>query len=234
MKIIFGIFKLMKISFGNTIARLCEQIPGAHSEVITRAIGADRRIGTHYLKGALGYGGPCFPRDNKAFAYMAKQVGIKALSAEATHKINLSQIEWLSSFVMSKIRKEDTIAILGLSYKPDTDVIEESQGIALAQALLRRNCRLVLYDPAAMSSASRIFEGKVTFAKNLDEALRRSQIIVITTPWNEFANIHPRNFASTNGHPKIVLDCWRMEDKNVGQKAHYIPLGVSLAGREGI
>lgn len=232
-KISVNTFITMKISFGNMIARLSEQIPGAHSEVITRAIGADRRIGAHYLKGALGYGGPCFPRDNKAFAYMARRVGLKALSAEATHKINLDQIEWLSNFVMSKIRPKDTVAILGLSYKPDTDVIEESQGVALAKSLLRKNCRLVLYDPAAMSSASKILEGRVVFAKNLDEALRRSQVIVITTPWSEFGSIPLNSFSSSNGHPKIVLDCWRMlEDKNIHLKAQYIPLGVGLTIKE--
>lgn len=226
-KIAVNTFITMKISFGNMIARICEQLPDAHSETVTRAIGSDRRIGTHYLKGALGYGGPCFPRDNKAFSFVARRLGLRAHSAEATDRVNRSQIDWLAAYVLEKVRPNDSIAILGLSYKPDTDVIEESQGVALAQALLKKNRKLVLYDPAAMPEAVKLFEGKVSFARNLDEALRKSQLIVITTPWKEFMSLNPNNLASSNGHPKMVLDCWRiLEDSRLGGKVDYIPLGV--------
>ena len=228
-KIAVNTFITMKISFGNMIARICEQLPDAHSETVTRAVGADRRIGTHYLKGALGYGGPCFPRDNKAFSFVARRLGLRAYSAEATDRINRNQIDWLASYVLEKVRPNDVIAILGLSYKPDTDVIDESQGVALAKVLLRKKRRLVLYDPAAMPEAAKLLEGQVTFARNLAEALRKAQLIVITTPWREFMDLDGRTLASSNGHPKMVLDCWRMLEKSrLGKKVEYVPLGVGL------
>ena len=228
-KIAVNTFVTMKISFGNMLARMCERLPGAHSEIVTQAIGSDRRIGGHYLKGALGYGGPCFPRDNKAFSYVARELGLRAFAAEATDKINNLQVRWLARFVESEAQPKDRIAILGLSYKPDTDVIEESQGIDLAKALLRRKRRLILYDPASMGPARQALGDRVAFAKNLSECLTSAEVVVITTPWRSFKEFRPADMMSRNGHPKKIIDPWRiLENRNHLNGVEYIPLGISL------
>src|SRR4029077_7787926 len=92
-----------KISFANMIARICEQLPKADVDVVTGALGLDQRIGGKYLKGAISYGGPCFPRDNLALGALAEQLGAPADLAQATHKFNQAQISWLADFAQGHI-----------------------------------------------------------------------------------------------------------------------------------
>src|SRR5919201_1334453 len=99
------------------------------------ALGLDTRIGKKYLRGAIAYGGPCFPRDNKAFATLARDVGAEALLAEATDAVNVAQTDRLARIVQSQVPDGGAIGILGLAYKPDTSVIEESAGVALARII---------------------------------------------------------------------------------------------------
>jgi UDPglucose 6-dehydrogenase len=106
------------------LAQVCERLPGADADVVTSAIGCDTRIGSKYLKGALGYGGPCFPRDNVAFSALARATGAPALLAEATDQLNRRQVPRLTEIVRSRLPKGGTVGVLGLSYKPDTEVIE--------------------------------------------------------------------------------------------------------------
>ena len=98
-KIAVNSFVTMKISFANTLAEMSERMAGGDVDKITSAIGRDKRIGPGYLRGALGYGGPCFPRDNVAFARYASRVGAQALIAEATHGVNLHQLERVLALV---------------------------------------------------------------------------------------------------------------------------------------
>ena len=120
-----------KISFANMLARICEQLPKSNVDVVTKAIGLDSRIGGKYLKGAISYGGPCFPRDNLALTFLAHKLGAPADIAEATHNFNCSQISWLADLVQQNAMPGETIGILGLTYKPDTDV-----GALLLRSLL--------------------------------------------------------------------------------------------------
>ena len=131
-KISVNTFVTTKISYANMLADICDRLPGADVDVVTNAVGMDSRIGRKYLKGALGYGGPCFPRDNVAFGSLARSVGARADVAEATDRINRYQIDRLVSAVASRLNRGARVGILGLSYKPETGVIEESQGVMLA------------------------------------------------------------------------------------------------------
>ena len=99
-KISVNTYVTTKISYANMLADICDRLPGADVDVVTKALGADTRIGAKYLKGAMGYGGPCFPRDNVAFAALARKLGAKADVAEATDRINNYQVERLTSLVV--------------------------------------------------------------------------------------------------------------------------------------
>src|SRR6516225_4623414 len=105
-----------KISYANMLARLCEKLPGADVNVVTDALGLDTRIGPKYLKGAVSYGGPCFPRDNRALAALAARVGASYGLAEATDIFNRAQIKLLAGIVKSCHSDVDSIGILGLTY----------------------------------------------------------------------------------------------------------------------
>ena len=98
-KIAVNTYVTMKISYANTLADLCERLPGADVESVTDALGLDTRIGGKYLRGAIAYGGPCFPRDNKAFAVLARELGTEAPLAEATDSINEEQAQRLARIV---------------------------------------------------------------------------------------------------------------------------------------
>jgi UDPglucose 6-dehydrogenase len=188
------------------LAQICETLPGADSDVVTAAIGCDTRIGQKYLKGALGYGGPCFPRDNIAFSALARDNGAPALLAEATDALNKRQVPRLAQLVMSHLPEGGTAGVLGLSYKPNTEVIEESQGVAIAQALLDAGQKVVVYDPAAMPNAKNTLKGDVTFAASAEDCIAQSRALVITTPWAEFSDLTLEAFRNT----ATVLDCWRV------------------------
>jgi UDPglucose 6-dehydrogenase len=208
-KLSVNTFVTTKISYANMLAQICETLPGADSDVVTAAIGCDTRIGQKYLKGALGYGGPCFPRDNIAFSALARDNGAPALLAEATDALNKRQVPRLAQLVMSHLPEGGTAGVLGLSYKPNTEVIEESQGVAIAQALLDAGQKVVVYDPAAMPNAQKSLKGDVTFAASARDCIAQSGALVITTPWAEFSTLTLDLFQRP-GAPVTVLDCWRI------------------------
>lgn len=224
-KISVNTFVTTKISYANMLAQVCETIPGADVDVVTAALGCDSRIGPKYLKGGLGYGGPCFPRDNVAFSAMARANGVPALLAEATDAMNKRQAPRLAKLILSRLPAGGTAGVLGLSYKPNTEVIEESQGIALAQELLRSGVRVAVYDPAAMANAKAVLAGSVTFAHSAIECAASSDVLAITTEWAEFRELRPQNLKRGGVRPTVV-DCWRILDPEAFvPQVDYISLG---------
>jgi len=206
-KLSVNTFMTTKISYANMLAQVCETLPGADVDVITAAVGCDTRIGAKYFKGALGYGGPCFPRDNRAFSALARDNGAPALLAEATDALNNRQVPRMAEQILAKLPKGGTAGVIGLSYKPYTEVTEQSQGIFIAQKLLEAGVKVIVYDPEAMNNAKRELSGNVTFASSTAEVVRAVDVLAITTPWPEFARITMDDIR--NG-PVAVVDCWRM------------------------
>ncbi len=229
-KLAVNTYVTTKITFGNMLARICEKIPGAHVDVITSALGQDSRIGNKYLKGAIGYGGPCFPRDNLALSYLARKLNLRASLAEATDRSNRKEVSHIAQMVKANSNVRKNVGILGLSYKPNTDVVEESQGLLLAQSLSRDGYKVIVYDPVAMTNAKKILGTKLRFAHSLKECIKKTDVIVITTPWDEFHRL-PINILKRSKNPKTIIDCWRILDSRICDGIlTYVPLGVSLNG----
>jgi UDPglucose 6-dehydrogenase len=228
-KLAVNTFITTKITYANMLAHLCERLPGADVDTVTKAIGRDTRIGGKYLKGAAGYGGPCFPRDNLALGALARGLGVGAGLAEATDRENREEVERLARHVMLFARRGTAVGILGLSYKPDTDVVEESQGILLAKRLKESGLELTVYDPAAMDCARLELGGNLAYARSAEECIRRSDVIVVATPWKEFASLEARAFSRRR--PRAVLiDAWRIIPEECRKVTVYIPIGVSRKG----
>jgi UDPglucose 6-dehydrogenase len=228
-KLSVNTFVTTKISYANMLAQVCETVPGADVDVVTSAIGCDSRIGQKYLKGALGYGGPCFPRDNVAFSALARGNGVPALLAEATDQLNRRQVPRLGDLILSRLPKGGTAAIMGLSYKPNTEVIEESQGVALAKFLAEAGVRVVVYDPAAMENARQQLGDRVSYAKSAADCASRADVLAITTPWPEFKNLAPEDLKRDTGMP-VVLDCWRILPRERFEgHADYLMLGFGTS-----
>jgi len=224
-KLATNTFVSTKITFGNMLAQFCERMPGANVDTVTAALGQDKRIGSRYLKGGLGYGGPCLVRDSVALVALAERSGSRAWLAEATDTANKKEIGRLMGLINSKIEKEEVVGILGLSYKPGTNVVDASQGVLLAEALATDGSPVVVYDPMAMGEAKKILGEAVEYADSAKSCIKRASLLVLTTPWKEFECLDAGLFAPS-GSRKLV-DCWRMLEGTAAAGAtDYIPLGI--------
>ncbi len=207
-KISVNTFVTTKISYANMLAEMCEQLPDADVDAVTAAIGLDSRIGSKYLKGATPYGGPCFPRDNVALSRLARSLGVIADIAEATDAINRRQVDRLATRLVGRVPAGGRVAILGLSYKPDTPVVEEAFGMGLAAALVEAGLAVDVHDPAALESARSVLGSSVTYHDAASACLVGADAVVIATPWPEFAELTGAAFDT--GRKPLVVDCWRI------------------------
>lgn len=193
-KISVNSYITMKISFTNQLRLIAERVPGADIHAILDAIGSDSRIGRKYLKSGTSYGGPCFPRDNRLIAYTARRLGLSAPLAEASDAVNEMTKEQLVADIAAAAQPGATVAILGMSYKPDTYITEESAGLHAAQQLKRAGFRVLVHDGAATpanSPALAEFEPLGDLAALKDRA--DIAVTAICCPWPEYRALvfHP-------------------------------------------
>lgn len=224
-KLSINSYVTMKISFANTLANICEAVPGADIDAITTALGADRRIAPSYLKGGLSYGGPCFPRDNRAFAAFAHEHQQEAVLARATDAVNQTQIAHVVRKVLDSFERGNgrSVAVLGLAFKANTPVIEESAGVKIIEALLKEDIQIIAYDPIALDDARGRFGDNILYASSVKECFNQSSLCVITTPIDEFRRISADDIFH---NPMTVIDCWRILDPSrLGEGVNYIALG---------
>jgi UDPglucose 6-dehydrogenase len=228
-KIALNSYVTMKISFANTLADICERIPGGDVDVVSDALGADTRIGRKYLTGGLGFGGPCFPRDNVALGFLCEQVGADGTLLAANHGYNESLTTRVTRKIAPLLQRGQTAAVLGLSYKPLSHVVEESQGVALALAMAEAGMRVIGYDPLASEGARGAFRDKALVAESIDAALADAAIIVVTTPDAPFRALKAQDLLGAK-QSVTVVDCWRCLDPSVmnDPKINYVPVGRCL------
>jgi len=231
-KIAVNTFVTTKISYANMLAQICEHVPNTDVSIITSAIGLDARIGRRYLGTGLGYGGPCFPRDNKALAVFAKKVGASAHIAQATDKVNESQAERLvqriKSLCHSSKKGEKMIAaVLGLSYKQDTDVTEKSQGVQIAKKISsdkKTYAGLCVFDRAGAMRSARKILGTVNYSASLNEAVAQADVVIIAIADRRLI---PQFSALKNGgNGIIIVDPWRLiEASSLPNGSIYLTVG---------
>ena len=226
-KVALNTFVTTKITYANMLADLCERIPGGDVEVVTEALGFDRRVGHKYLKGAIGYGGPCFPRDNVALSYMARALGTEAAIAETTDRFNRAIPQRIVARLRPLIQQGATVAILGLAYKPYSHVVEEAQGIYLAKALSHAGAREVGYDPLAGETAKAELAYHALVLDSMESCLAQADVVVITTPDPAFRALTASDFKR---RPVTVMDCWRLLCKELSAEpgVQYIGVGQSI------
>lgn len=185
-------FLATKISFINEISRLAERL-NADIEQIRIGIGSDPRIGYHFINPGAGYGGSCFPKDVLALEATAKSVDYTPLLINAVHKVNDAQkrvlFEKITRHFNNKLSGK-TIALWGLSFKPNTDDMREAPSRVLIDAALKAGMKIQAYDPVAMPEAQRLYKTKANFSccESPEAALVNADILVIVTEWNLFFN----------------------------------------------
>ncbi len=225
-KLAVNVFVTTKISFANLLARLCEEMPGGNIDVVTGAMQIDRRIGQGAMCGAVAYGGPFFARDNSAFGSLMRRLNVAPKLAEEMAHFNRAQVPWLADLVQENLPNGGTAGVLGLSYKPNTDICTLSASINLCQALSERNVPVLAHDPAAMGGARETLPPTILFAETAEACVRASDLVVLSTPWAAYRDL-PREVWSRGGNPRVVVDCWRIVPFLQGQEGvTYIALGV--------
>jgi UDPglucose 6-dehydrogenase len=190
-KITLNCYLTTKISFANTLANLCEQIPGADVDVITNALGYDTRINSRYLRGGLAYGGYCFPRDLDAMQAVCHTHQVGDDLPKTINYINKLQKFHLLNIVLSILgdAHTDRVSILGLSFKPGTHNTEASPALELVRSLVARDVHVTVYDPAAMDDAHQHLGDTVEYTGTMHECIHDASVVVITTAWDEFSDL---------------------------------------------
>jgi UDPglucose 6-dehydrogenase len=197
-------FLATKISFINEVAQICEAW-GANVEVVSRGMGLDNRIGPKFLSAGPGYGGSCFPKDTRAAAQIAHEQGLRFRIIEAVLEVN----EAVQARMAEKIDQAlggvsgKTIAVLGLSFKPNTDDIRESPALPIVQTLLDRGARVRAYDPEAMEACRPLFP-TVSFCAGPYETAEGADALVIVTEWNEFRKLELDRLETLLRQPLVV------------------------------
>ncbi len=182
-------FLALKISYINAVSRICE-ISGADVEKVAEGIGADKRIGRHFLNAGIGYGGSCFPKDIAAFIAISEQLGVPFNLLKEVENINKSQLEYFLKNIREAlwVLDDKKIAVWGLAFKNNTDDIRSSVAIELVEKLVKEGARVTVYDPQGMENAKSLpWASKVTFASSAMAAVEGAEALIIATEWPEFA-----------------------------------------------
>ncbi len=198
-------FLATKISFANAISQLAEKLDANATEVL-KGIGLDPRIGPRFLNPGIGYGGSCFPKDVSAFIETAGQVGYDFQLLKATQQINHDQIDFYLDHVQHMIGsvQGQTLAALGLAFKPDTDDVRESASIKVIQKLVEAGATVQVYDPIATENARKVLGDTVTYCTTPYQAAEQADALLILTEWNEFKNLDLQKIKISLKQPIII------------------------------
>lgn len=216
----------VKISFANAIAFLSEKV-GADVEKVLDGVGMDKRIGRSFLSPGVGFGGSCFPKDVKALIALSKEYGYDFALLRAVEEINRQAAERFVEKITHHFRgkiKGQQIAVLGLSFKPNTDDMREAPSLTIIAHLIKLGARVIAYDPVAMPNAKKVLPSDVTYAKDAYEAADGADAVAVITEWNEFRQIDLVRLAK--GLKNRVL----FDGRNVYEPARVKNLGFMYYG----
>ncbi|MCP4905547.1 MAG: UDP-glucose/GDP-mannose dehydrogenase family protein [bacterium] len=220
-------FLATKISFINELSVLCESV-GGDVQAIARVMGLDRRIGKKFLHAGPGFGGSCFPKDTQSAAHFARELGHELTIVEATIQVNARQRLRMIDKVVSALDGEvegKTVAVLGLSFKPETDDIREAPALEIIRGLQARGAKIQAYDPAAMAAAGEAAPG-IVLCKDVYEALTGADVMTIVTEWNEFRMLDLARARELMLEPRMV-DMRNIYDAErvAAEGFHYVGVG---------
>ncbi len=219
-----------RISFMNELANLAEKL-GADIELVRQGIGSDPRIGYHFLYPGCGYGGSCFPKDVQALIRTASEAGQGLKVLQAVEEANEAQKHILTSKIVKRFGADlsgMTIALWGLSFKPNTDDMREAPSLVLMKELLDRGAKIRAYDPIAIHETQRILgdEKRIAFAASPMDALTGADALAIVTEWKEFRSPDFEAIRSMLKHP-VIFDGRNLYDPQHPRNAglEYFPIG---------
>lgn len=198
-------FLAAKISFANALARICE-LSGANIDKVVEGMGLDARIGSHFLSAGIGWGGSCFPKDVAAFISIADELGYDFALLKEVAKIN----KQASDLFLKKIgealwvTRGKRLAMWGLAFKPNTDDMRNAPSIPIIEALHKDGAIIQAYDPEAMKTARLVLGTKVQYMKNMYDALKGADALIIVTDWADFKDPDWKKVAKLLNSPIII------------------------------
>ncbi len=217
-------FLATRISFINEIAQICEKL-GADVKEVARGMGADKRIGPHFLDAGIGYGGSCFPKDVLALHHMAATSGCHPQLLQAVMEINQSARERFVQKVQTLLGdlKGRIVGVLGLSFKPNTDDMREAPSIDIIKSLLAEGAHVKAYDPVAMDNAAELLP-EVTFCRTAYDVAKEADALLLVTEWNEFKQLNWEKIRGFMRQPIVV------DGRNLYDPAELTSLGIIYWG----
>jgi len=201
VKISVNNFVTMKISFANALMQIAHKLGNLNIDTVTEAIGLDSRVGVKYLKAAMPYGGPCFPRDTRAFSALSADLKVASSLAQATEEMNNSHLHFLVDMIEELGSK--SVGILGLSYKIGTPVTEESPGINLTKELATRGFKVLTWDDEGATFEDSSYN--VVNSDSIEDLINSVDLIIISRPHKNWSEIREKLAASG----KKYFDFWR-------------------------
>jgi len=221
-------FLTTKISFINQVANLCEKVKAVDIVKVADAIGLDERIGRKFLNAGVGFGGSCLGKDLRAFISFSRLLGYTPDIFEAVLDFNEKQARHVVDLAEGELGclKGRVIAVLGLSFKPNTDDVRDSPSIRIINELLKEGASLVVYDPRAIENARLILGENVRYADSALECLSDTDCCIVATEWGEFRRLSPQDFSERMRKP-LLIDGRRIFDPEVyGKNLRYIAVGL--------
>ena len=194
-----------KITFANEMGNICEFF-GVDVYEVMKGVGLDFRINPSFLNAGVGFGGSCFPKDVNAITAFAKSKGYSPRILNAILEVNETQPLRIIELAEKKAQgvSKKRVALLGLSFKPDTDDVRYTRALPIAQALVEKGAEVIVYDPKAMDNFKKLTEIPITYASSAKEALKEADICIIQSDWSEFKSLTPQDFMELMKTPLII------------------------------
>lgn len=206
IKLVNNAFLATKISLINEVANICERVSGADVTLIAKAVGMDKRIGSRFLGAGLGFGGSCLPKDVRALIGFSQAVGYNPSILQAALDTNRRQAQHVLDFLRDRLGnlRGKRIALLGLSFKSNTDDMREAPSTRIVEKLLNEGAEVVAHDPVAIKKARAVFGDRIRFAASAIECLRDVDGCVVVTEWRQYEDLSPEVFATKMRRPLII------------------------------
>jgi UDPglucose 6-dehydrogenase len=217
-----------KVSFINEIANICERLKDVDVYEVARGVGLDRRVGPLFLEAGPGFGGSCFPKDVSAILNFSRELGYEPKILATVMAVNDEQALHVVDLARRSLRglEGKRIAILGLSFKPNTDDMREAPSVRIIKKLLAEGASVVAYDPVAMNNAKKILKDAVEYADSTADCLSGADCCIVVTEWDEFKRLKPGMLMKMKG--RSIIDTRRVWNPDVLQKAGFGYVGVGL------
>jgi UDPglucose 6-dehydrogenase len=220
-------FLAMKVTFINEMADLCERV-GADVHDVARGIGLDGRIGRKFLHPGPGYGGSCFPKDTLALVRIAQDWGAPSRLVEATVAVNDARKAGMAARVVAACGgsvRGKTIAVLGLTFKPETDDMRDAPSLPIIHRLVEEGASIRAFDPEGMEPARRLLPESVVYCRDALDAAMGAHALVLVTEWNEFRALSPARLAESM-RGRVMVDLRNVFDPAAMREAGFAYLSV--------